>query len=391
MLKVAALAVVPPKRGHLLDEIGRRACLYFAEQADPGTGLVRDRARIAGPEHRRVASIAATGFGLSAMAIADARRYLPRGEPRARVLQILRYLVGRAIHKSGFFYHFSDMRTGERVWGSEFSSVDTAWVLCGAMHCAGHFDDPEVRRLAEELNDRVDWRWMLDGGQTLSHGWMPEIGFLPYRWDCYSELMAMYLMAMGSATSPVPAACWNAFRRPRKVLGGLEFIDAGTPLFTHQYSHAWVDFRGRRDAYADYFENSRRATLAHRQVCLALPCYSENIWGFTAADTSAGYLPSPPQGTVVPCAAGGSVAFLPRECGAALQAMLDRYPNAWGRYGFADAFDPRSGWYSPDVIGIDLGIMLLMAENARRGGVWEACAHNPVLRRGLAAAGLTSA
>jgi hypothetical protein len=384
----AAMAFTRPDRDNLLDEIQRRACRYFDEHTDPATGLVRDRARISGPECRPVASIAATGFGLSALAIAGTRGYLDRSEARRRAARTLTFLLRDATHQHGFFYHFLDMRSGARVWRSEISSVDTAWLLCGALHCRAHFDDPEIRNLAGDLIDRVDWKWMLNGGRTLSHGWRPETGFLRYRWDCYAELLAMYLLAMGSATSPIPAGSWHAIRRPQRRFGNLSYIDAGTPLFTHQYSHAWVDFRGLRDDYADYFENSRRATLANRHNCLQSPCYTEEIWGVTAADSRLGYRPVPPEGTVVPCAPGGSLPFLPAECASALRAMLDRYPKSWCRYGFVDAFDPRDGWYSPDVIGIDLGIMLLMAENARAGSIWRACTTDPDLRRGIAAAGL---
>jgi len=387
----AAMALALPDRDNLLEEIERRACRYFTEHSDPSTGLVRDRARAAGPERRTVASIAATGFGLSALPVADARGYLEPGEARRRALLTLRYLARGAPHNHGFFYHFLDMRSGARALRSELSSVDTAWLLCGALHCRAWFDDSEIRGLATELLDRADWRWMLHGADTLSHGWRPESGFLRHRWDCYAEQLAMYLLAMGSAAHSIPAAGWHAIRRPRRSLGSLSYIDAGTPLFTHQYSHAWVDFRGIRDDYADYFENSRLATLAHRDTCLQSPCYNQEIWGVTAADSPLGYRPEPPEGTVVPCAAGGSLPFAPDECTAALTAMLDRYPKSWGRYGFVDAFDPRNNWYNPDVIGIDLGIMLLMAENARTGAIWRACATDPDLQRGVVSAGLRAA
>ena len=182
-------------QGVLLNELQARACRYFIEQSHSETGLVRDRVRVEGPDDRRVASIAATGFGLSALCIADRKRITPKGEAANRVLTTLRFLARTADHRNGFFPHFLDAYTGERIWRSEFSSVDTAWALCGVLHCRVHFSHPEIRALADELLGRADWRWMLAGGQTLSHGWTPEHGFLPYRWDSYSELMAMYLLA----------------------------------------------------------------------------------------------------------------------------------------------------------------------------------------------------
>jgi hypothetical protein len=209
--------------------------------------------------------------------------------------------------------------------------------------------------------------------------------------------MAMYLLAVSCGVSRVPESSWHAWDRPLRPCEHGGYIDAATPLFTHQYSHAWFDFRGRRDRYADYFENSRRATLAHRRECLGLasqfPWYGPEMWGVTAADSPDGYRPlgsagHPPDGTLVPCAAGGSLAFLPEECGAVLESMLDRYgARVWGRYGFVDSFHPATGWYAPDAIGINVGIMLLMAENARTGAVWEPVMASVEARRGMSAVG----
>ncbi len=352
-----------------------------------------------GRELRRVASIAATGFGLSAMAIADLRGYLPRGAARRRVLRTMEYLAGRAKRRHGFFYHFVDASTGGRVWNSEISSVDTAWLLCGILHCREHWEGvPAIRRLATEIIGRVNWRWMLNGRTTLCHGWTPEQGFLPSHWDSYSELLAMYLLAISSPTFPIPATSWDAWSRPLRRWAGLTYIDTGAPLFVHQYSHAWFDFRERRDRYADYFRNSQSATEAHRLYCIALsrefPWYGPDLWGVTASDSRRGYQfwPSPsapPDGTLVPCAAGGSVPFLPRECVRVLRTMLQRYgAKVWGRYGFVDAFHPYENWFSPDVIGINQGIVLLMAENVRSGSVWKAVMSAPEARRGLEATGL---
>ncbi len=389
-----------PSQDQLLEEMEFRAAKYFYIEADPGTGLVRDRARIRGRDTRRIASIAATGFGLSALCIADDRGYFETGLLKRRVERTLEFLADAAIHANGFFPHFLDMHTGQRVWNSEFSSVDTAWLICGALHASAHFQSARITQLAGEIYARVDWRWMLDGGGTLRHGWTLDKGFLPYRWDAYSELLAMYLLAIGAPANAIPASSWDAWKRPVRNVDGLSYIESAAPLFAHQYSHAWFDFRGRRDRYADYFENSRLATEAHRTFCMdqshRFPWYGENMWGITASDSQRGYLAwgGPFQagsldGTLVPCAAGGSLPFMPRQCGAVLESMLDRYgKKIWGRYGFVDAFHPGDGWYGPDVVAIDQGIMMLMAENARSGRVWETMNSDLYLQRGMQLAGL---
>ena len=405
-LGLAAAAMVrgnsipmPAKRMELLDEIGRRACQFFLDHADPQTGLVRDRARTLGYEDRRIASIAATGFGLSALCIADLRGYAPSVDLADRVEKILTFLLKKAPHEHGFFYHFCDMTTGARAWQSELSSVDTAWLLCGALHCRAHFDTKPIRRLVSQLLDRVNWRWMLNGGSTLSHGWTPEDGFLPYRWDNYSELLAMYLLAMGSRTFPIPTSCWDNWARPGRLVETYMYIESPAPLFVHQYSHAWFDFRNKQDGYTDYFRNSQLATQANRDLCVNLkkqfPWYSVGMWGVTSSESRGGYVEwggphSKVQvdGTLVPCAAGGSLVFLPDDCTLVLHNMLERYGKMiWTQYGFVDAFHPGDHWYSSDVIGIDLGIMLLMAENLRSESVWGAVMSTPEAARGITAAG----
>lgn len=371
-------------RQALLDEIHRRSCHFFYDQVNPELGLVHDRAIHTGREQRAVSSIAATGFGLSALCIADQQRYFAAGSIRRRVQATLEYLASEAPHEHGFFPHFLNIRTGERIWGCEYSSVDTAWLLCGVLHCRATFADSGIQVLADEIIGRVDWRWMLNGGPTLSHGWTPEHGFLPYRWDSYSELMAMNLLAVSTGTTTLPGESWHAWARPFRNWKGAEYIDSPAPLFVHQFSHAWFDFRARRDRYADYFANSRLATEAHQEYCAGLsaqfPWYSMDMWGITASESETGYVawgtpaaPVPPDGTLVPCAAAGSMPFLPDQCATVLETMLERYGNkVWTRYGFVDAFHPGKGWYSPDIIGIDVGITLLMIENARTGSVWNA-------------------
>ena len=385
----------------LLDEIERRGCLYFYEMADPVTGMVLDRAVPDQAYEPGASSIAATGFGLSALAIADQREYLDHDQARNRVHRTLEFLCDGAEHEHGFFYHFINSATGNRIWKCESSSVDTSWLLCGVLHSKAYWDDPRITKLASALLDRTDWRWMLNGSHVLSHGWVPESGFLPSRWDAYSELLAMYLLAVSSETNPIPASSWNAWKRPMRNFQGIFFIDADAPLFVHQYSHAWFDFRNRQDEYADYFHNSQRATQAHRLYCMAsakaYPWYGPDMWGVTASDSPHGYrvrgsFAHPPDGTLVPCAAGGSIVFLPQLCGAVLRNMKDQYgEHVWCRYGFRDAFQPEADWYGPDVIGIDLGIMVLMAENLRSGSVWKAVMATQEAARGMHAAGFETA
>jgi hypothetical protein len=226
---------------------------------------------------------------------------------------------------------------------------------------------------------------MLNGGKTFSMGWEPESGFLAARWSRYCELMMIYLLAIGSPTHPVAPETWNSFTRPAVHYAGFDYISGLDALFTHQYSQAWYDFRNKSDAYADYFANSITATRAHKAFCLSYPkWYSEQYWGVTASDYVDGYAVwggppavGPLDGTVVPCAAAGSLPFLPAECLAVLRAMRSKWgKQAWGRYGFVDAFHPAANWYDTDVLGIDQGISVLMAENLRSGLVWKTFMRN---------------
>lgn len=383
----------------LLDEIERAAFRFFWEQASPTTGQVKDRARAHGPDQHRMSSIAATGFGLTGLCIGERRGYAPPQDVRERVLTTLRFLAHQMPHEHGFFYHFVDMDSAERWDRCELSSVDTALLLAGVLTCRQHFAaDPEIPALATQIYERVDWPWMLAGGETLSMGWLPESGFLKPRWDHYCELMVIYLLGLASPTHPLPVKTWSAWRRPRVQYRGLTYVAGSPVLFTHQYSHAWFDFRGQRDAGVDWFQNSVQATKAHKAFCLDLG-YAKDLWGFTASDSARGYVAwggPPPQGpidgTVVPCAAGGSLPFLPQDTLQVLRTIRTRYADrAWGPYGFVDAFHPRSGWTNPDVLGIDLGITMLMAENHRTGFVWETFMRDPSMPRAMHAAGFRPA
>ena len=395
----------------LPEDLEHRAFLYFFEQGDPGTGLVRDRARNGRSpmddthKNKNVASIAATGFGLTVLCIAANRGWMDPNQVRGRVRATLRFLARRAPRVHGWYYHWMNAITGAREWHSEISSIDSALLLAGVLAVRGYYrDDTEIQHLASMIYNRVDFEWMLNGHPTLlSHGWKPETGFLPYRWDTYSEESILYLLAIGSRTHPIPAESWYAWRRDPVVYDGYRYIGTG-PLFTHQYSQAWVDLRGLKEArapYVDYFANSIAATRANRLLCINLSSkfhgYDDNVWGITASDSSKGYVawggppPSPDiDGTVVPCAAGGSLMFAPDICLPALRAMRQVYgERIYGRYGFADAFNPNTGWVDSDVIGIDLGITILSAENLRSGSVWGWIARSPEIRRAILLAGLS--
>jgi hypothetical protein len=389
-----------------LDDLSRRTFAFFWEQADPATGIIRDRSRTDGAPANETAkyigSIAAVGFGLSGLCIAAERGWQPRTVVVDRARTTLRWFAERMPQERGWFYHFINLSSGEREWRSELSSIDTALLLGGVLtvrQCFAH--DADVVRYADAIYRRVDFRWMLAGHPSLlAHGWKPESGFLAARWDRYCELMLLYLLAIGSKTHPIPIASWYAWSRPTMTFEGFTYVSHSDPLFVHQYSHAWIDFRGRKEADRadrpadadrsdprgsgiDWFANSVTATRAHKAFCLSLarefPGYGGNMWGITASDSRKGYVAwgGPPRhpaidGSIVPAAAAGSLMFAPDITLPALREMERRHgARIYGRYGFADAFHPTDGWVNPDVIGIDLGITLLSAENLRTGRVWE--------------------
>jgi hypothetical protein len=336
-----------------------------------------------------VASIAAVGFGLTALCIGQEQGWITSEQAYDRALITLLFFRDKMENIHGFYYHFVDLNTGERVWDSEVSSIDTALFLAGTQVIASCFPDSEVEVVANELYERADFEWLRtdDGAKPeelrLGHGWKPETGFLPYRWDTYSELMILYLLALGSPTHPIPAESWTAWSRPVGEYQGFTTFAQG-PLFTHQYSQAFVDFRDRHDILGfDYFTSSVNATQANRQFAIdqktSFKTYDDHIWGLTASDGPNGYTAygAPPgyinhDGTVSPAAPAGSIVFTPHLSITALQTMYDRYSNhIWGRYGFSDAFNVDQGWYDQDVIGIDVGITLVMLQNYKDGLVWR--------------------
>ena len=383
----------------MLDEIERANFLYFWEQAHPETGLVKDRSKANTSDSSIVASIAATGFGLTALCIAEKRGWVATSDARDRVLGTLNFSgpenadAPRLLLSLGQYHERREnlgrgsIVGGHRHFALRHSYGAAAFSIFGD-HTAGFGN---IRPRGLDLAFRRH--------HVLPHGWTPEFGFLPYRWDYYSELMMIYLLGLGSEAHPLPQDAWNAWKRTTFEYDGLRYIGSYAPLFVHQYSQAWFDFRGKRDRYADYFKNSGVATDAHRLFCLELgkqfPDYSDDLWGITASDSENGYVVwgGPPEigpidGTVAPSAAAGSLPFLPEATLRVLRNIRTRYgTRAWSRYGFVNAFNPLKNWYDSDVIGIDTGITMLMAENLRTGFVWETFMKNPEAQRGLQRAG----
>ncbi len=417
-----------------LDRLQRAAFDYFWIEAHPQNGLIRDRST---PDSK--CSIAAVGFGLSALNIGVERGWISRSEGRERVRQTLRtFAEGRqgpepegTIGHRGWFYHFLEMNSAQRAWKCELSSIDSALLLAGVLDAREFFagNDPQevrIRALADELLARVDWAWMAEGQSTFSMGWHPETGFLRSRWVGYNEAMILYLLALGqgpdgketrsdpgpTSGKPVTGTAanlsirWEAWTEGYqwRTNFGFAYVEFA-PLFGHQYSHCWVDFRGTADAVMrghglTYFENSRRATLAQQAYCVAnpggFPNYGPLEWGLTASDGPDGYAargappPENDDGTLAPTAPGSSLPFAPEICLPTLRNLERKYgANLWGRYGFRDAFNVARNWWATDTLGIDQGAILLMVENHRTGAVWRRLKGNAVIQRGLERAGFT--
>lgn len=393
-----------------LEDLQRRTFQYFWDHSDPKTGLTLDRTRTdgtppaEGTSHYQVATIAATGFALSGYCIAADRGWITKEQAMDRARNTLDFFANKQEHKNGWFYHFVDQKTGERRWRTEISSIDTALLLGGVLTARKCFaEDKDIVSLADKIYDRVDFQWMLNGDPyLLSHGWRPESGWIQSRWHDYSEDSSLYLLAIGSKTKPIPAQAWYARERTWQEYGNYRYLAAVSPLFIHQFSHAWVDFRGKREKrtpFVDYFENSVQATRAQREFFIKdlskeFPKYGPNMWGLTASDFKKGYTAwgGPPRhsdtdGSVVPCAAAGSLMFAPDITLPALKEMKALYgKEIYGKYGFADAFNPHNGWVDKDVLGIDLGITLLSIENLRSGKVWYWFMQNDEIRRAMARA-----
>lgn len=404
---------------------------YFLHEMHPKTGLVPDSTRKGSP-----CSLAAIGFALMVYPIGVERGYLSRAEAIKRTLLKLRFFYNGpegqgadAIGYKGFYYHFLDMETGSRTWRSEVSTIDTAYLLAGALTAAQYFDretkeEREIRNLADALYRRADWHWAQHGALTVTLGWKPETGFIKYRWTGYSEALILYVLALASPTFPLAPESYTAWTRTYKwkQLYGYEFLYAG-PLFIHQLSHMWIDFRGIQDEYMrgksiDYFENSRRATYAQQQYAIRNPRgfkdYCEYIWGITASDgpgpatrrirgrtvrfydyVARGIPYGPDDGTLSPWAVVASLPFAPEIVLPSLNYFNQEFPEMTSKYGFKCSYNPtfadgkrnKKGWVSLGYYGLDQGPIVAMIENYRSGFLWRLMRNCPYIVEGLRRAG----
>jgi hypothetical protein len=416
----------------MLDDLRRATFGYFRHEFNPLNGLIADKTQPGSPS-----SIAAVGMGLSAYVVAVERGLLPRAAAVERTLTLLRFFHSSpqgpgpdATGYKGFYYHFLDMQTGRRVWHCELSTVDTAIFTAGVLTAASYFtgnsgEERELRDLADVLYRRIDWQWALNGGTTICHGWRPESGFLPYRWDTgYSEAVILYVLALGSPTFPVDPQGyleWSSTFEWTKLYD-IELLYAG-PLFIHQMSHLWLDFRGihddvNRKVGIDYFENSRRATYVQRRYGIQNPLgfshYHQYGWGLTASDgpgpavlevngvrrvffdyLARGAPFGPDDGTISPWAVVSSLPFAPEIVIDTARHAIERLDLKRHPYGFDASFNPtypgksrnQRGWVSPWIFGLNQGPIVLMIENFQSELIWKCIRTCPYLVNGLRRAG----
>jgi len=416
-----------------LDKLQRDTFGYFIHETNLQNGMVPDNTR-----RDSHASIAAIGLGLATYPIGVERNFVTRVEATERVLTTLRFFwtseqstAANATGYNGFYYHFLHMDTGRRAWECELSTIDTAILLAGALSCATYFDhdnehEHEIRKLAVDLYRRVDWRWAVNVDGKVSMGWKPESGFLPYRWEGHNEAIILQVLGLASPTFPLPQECYPAFTSTYdwKEIYGREFLYAG-PLFIHQLSHLWIDFREIQDEFMreqgiDYFENSRRATYTQQEYAVRNPRgfrgYTENIWGITASDgpgpavlkvdgveryfldyEARGVPYGPDDGTIAPWAVVASLPFAPEIVLPTLRNFNDVYPEMTSEYGFKCSFNPTfvgadgggKGWISKGYYGLDQGPVVIMIENYRSGFLWRLMKRCPYIRDGLRRAGFS--
>jgi hypothetical protein len=423
-----------PLSDELLATLQRKTFDYFLNEVDPRNGLVADRTKDGAP-----ASIAAVGLALTAYPVGVARGFMTREQAITRTLATLRFFWNSrqdpepdATGYKGFYYHFLDMETGRRTWGCELSTIDTALLLAGVLAAASYFreeneEEEEIRSLSEKLYRRADWDWARNGGSTVSHGWRPERGFIRHRWKGYDEALILYVLGLGSPTYPLPPESYAAWLSSYewKEIYGRELVYAG-PLFIHQLSHIWIDFRGIQDAFmrdhgSDYFENSRQATHVQREYAIRNPVefngYNENSWGITASDgpgrktrriggierkfygyRARGVPYGPDDGTLSPWATVASLPFAPEIVLPALRHFHDIHLKVDDPYGFKTSFNPTlatpdgppTGWISSDHLGLNQGPIVLMIENYRTDFLWRLMRNCPHIVRGLRRAGFAN-
>jgi hypothetical protein len=411
----------------------RTTVLYYLHETNPDNGLVRDKTDPTAP-----CSIAAVGLALTTIPVIVERgvviRKFAAKIARRRLQSLLDLPQGPgpdAAGYKGFYYHFLDIDTGRRVWQCELSTLDSAFLFAGVLTCAAYFDqdtadEAEVRRLAEEIYRRADWEWARASGPTLTHGWKPETGFLPHRYEGYDEGLLLYLLGLGSPTHPLPEESFAAYCATYqwKQIYGRELLYSG-PLFTHQLSHLWIDFRGLQDAFmrdrgSDYFENSRQATFVQQEYAVRNPLgfagYGEHCWGFTACDGpgwvkrvvggverqffdyySRGAPFGPDDGTVAPWVVVASLPFAPEIVVPTVRHLARLNLGMTQPYGFKPSFNqtfsvpdsPTGWWVTPYHFGIDQGPVVLAVENYRTGLIWNVMRRCPHVVAGLRRAGFT--
>ncbi len=417
-----------------LDALQRHAFEYFVHEANPANGLVADHS-----QSGALSSIASIGFALTSYLVGVERGWMTRTDAIDRTLKILRFFhtseqstASDATGYKGFYYHFLDMNSGKRAGTCELSTVDSTFLFAGMLAAAAYFDhenedEHEIRTLADAIYRRADWRWACNGEATVTHGWTPKNGFLPYRWQGYDEAALLYILGLGSPSHPLPQESYTAWTSSYKWMKiyGREFIFGG-PLFIHQYSHIWIDFRGIQDAFVrekgiDYFENSRHATYIQQEYAIRNPKeftgYGENFWGLTASDgpgwtkrkfkgkmrrffdyTARGAPFGPDDGTVAPWAVVASLPFASEIVLPTIRNFQDVYPQITGKYCLRCSFnlsfpiesDAGTGWTSDYHYGINLGPIVLMCENYRSGFFWQLMQSCRYLTKGLRRAGFTN-
>ncbi|MEA2206899.1 MAG: hypothetical protein QOE77_3675 [Blastocatellia bacterium] len=412
-----------------LETLQRATFDYFLKETNPQNGLVLDSTRQDAP-----CSIAATGFALAAYPVGVERGFLTRKDAIKRVLTTLRFFFNSrqgtepdATGYKGFYYHFLDIKTGSRVWKCELSTIDSSFLIAGALTAAEYFnrdtdDERELREVANAIYARADWQWAQNRGVTVTHGWKPENGFIRYRWQGYDEALILYILGLGSPTYSLPESSYRAWSKTYKwkKLYGHEFLYAG-PLFIHQLSHMWIDLRGIQDDFMrgkgiDYFENSRRATLIQQQYAIRNPRgfkgYDENIWGLTASDgpgparkkvdgrmrrfydyKNRGVPHGPDDGTLAPWAVIASLPFAPEIVLPSLRHFDETFPDMTSKYGFKCSFNPTfsgtsgKGWISKGYYGLDQGPIVLTIENYRSELLWRLMKNCRYILQGLRRAG----
>jgi len=407
---------------------------YFWNEGNPENGLLPDNTLTAGDP----ASIAGVGLALTTYVVGAERGFVDRARALDRTLATLRFFSNSrqgddadATGYRGFYYHFLDVNTGRRAWKCELSTIDTAILLAGALSASEYFDrstptEREVRDLTDRLYFRADWQWAQNNGVKVSHGWTPERGFLPHSWEGYCEGLLLYVLGLGAPAFPLPSESYNAWTSTYrwKKLYGHEFLYGG-PLFMHQLSHLWIDFRGIQDAFMrnkciDYFENSRRATYVQQAYASRIPKrfvdYGEYGWGITASNgpgpstrrikgmtrrflgyRARGVPYGPDDGTLAPWAVLASLPFAPEIVLPTSLHALEEFPKMDSEYGLACSVNPtfrdsgrhKHGWISDSHFALDQGPVIMMIENYRSGLIWRLMRGSEPVLRGLRRAGFS--